>query len=251
MSVINGFLIRLSDDTRNILYNAFVAIWFLTLFSLTLINCKKIKISTQNSMAASAITVITLTVFGTVANIVEDGLNMPILMSSSVLYYVPFLIVCVYSASKFIDCEKGELVDAIAISYFGARTAFLPACMFAGCCQGAEVTWGIYSAFSRAYVVPVQEIEYLISIVICILIQYYRKNSLSAKGKSAAFCLILFGFLNFVTDIFSIGYRKVFCTTSVEGIYAFLTMIIGLVLLYLIDNKKLQEVSAEAESCTN
>lgn len=130
-------------------------------------------------------------------------------------------------------------LDQTAIANVFARAVTITGCSFAGCCQGYTVSWGIYSALRKETAIPVRMIEQIFLLGLWLFLdRYYKKHGYNAEGICAAVAMILFGLINVVTDIFTVE-KKLFCMTSVEGIFAFITMCVGLIMLYIFDKKKL------------
>ena len=167
-----------------------------------------------------------------VALLVEH-LTDDVILLSGVTYFVPYLICASWMISKYLNCSFVETFDLIALAYLPARAVNIIGCTFSGCCQGIPVEWGIYSSILKTRVVPVQLYESAAIFVIWTVINHcFRKHLITTPGKCAAWSITLFGGLNVITDIFTYIQPKIIYMVSVEGIFSFITMSIGLILLY-------------------
>ncbi|MBQ2905928.1 MAG: prolipoprotein diacylglyceryl transferase [Peptococcaceae bacterium] len=162
-----------------------------------------------------------------------------VVLISGVTYFTFYLLCATIIISKYLRYDILEIADIAALAYLPARAINVIGCTVEGCCQGVPAEWGLYSAILRTNVVPVQLYESVAIFVIwSVLNLLYKHHRFSCNGKCAAYCLIFFGGLNVFTDIFTYIQPKLIYMLSVEGIFAFLTMVIGLIMLYILDNTR-------------
>ena len=132
-----------------------------------------------------------------------------------------------------------DAMDRVALSILIGRTLQGIGCCLVGCCQGEPAEWGIYSAVSKTTVVPVQVFEIIGLFTAWIMIHgQFCKKKYQTGGKSAAFVLIVFGLINFITDVFTVTFSPVFFASSMEGLFGLVNVCVGLVLLYVLDRHK-------------
>ena len=105
--------------------------------------------------------------------------------------------------------------------------------------------WMIYSNHAGTTVVPTVLFDILLSFVIVVYLLLSKKKLLT-PGAIAARGILLFGVLRYVVDVLRDN-NKLFLMVTTEGICGMIYVLIGLFLLYLIENNKLQEHLVKAE----
>lgn len=228
----------LSSNTRSTIWYSFIVLFLIvTCIGIGLYG-RKIGCSIRVSIIISLLAVFAFICVVIVALVIQQ-LTHEVVLISGVTYFLPFLLCCTLLLSKYLKISAWDAADWISLAYLFGRGVNIIGCSLVGCCQGAPVKWGIYSAVLDTRVVPVQLIEcILIFLIWAKMNRYFSTNINSNSGKCAAICITLFGALNVITDLFTVIQPKIIYMTSVEGIFAFITMSIGLVALYFLSDKK-------------
>lgn len=236
MSTINAFLMSLGPEVRTTTWYAFIGLFVVIACILTGLYCFKVAKSQSRAVVCGIIAFIVFVFVILMALLVEKITNDYVLLSG-VTYYIPYLFCASYVLSKYLKCSFSRIADYLSLAYLPARAINIIGCTIAGCCQGIPAEWGLYSAILKVNVIPVQLFESAAIFIIWLVLRaFYRRNQFSQDGRCALFSLILFGGLNALTDIFTYIQPKIIYMVSVEGVFAFITMCVGLVLLYLSDN---------------
>lgn len=136
-------------------------------------------------------------------------------------FRIPFKTACEY------------MVPSTCIVYGIARFG----CLFVGCCHGVPASWGVFSYVAQANCFPIQFFESITSLLIGIIMIYlaYRKDY-RADGSLYPLLLIVYGANRFIWEFFSASPR-IFCGITELGIWAFGTMILG-ILWFVIHMRK-------------
>lgn len=248
MEFLNSFLRSLPAETRKAIWYGSIVFSAVILSLLQYYYGRKTRGQSARSIAILSFVVFCdLSVITYAVDAITDGLIFP----SGSTYFVPYLLLVTFALNKLLKIPCLVVLDQTAIANIFARAVTITGCSFAGCCQGVSVSWGIYSAIRRETAVPIRIFEQILLLGLWFFLdRYYKKHGYDTGGKCAAIAMIAFGFLNVITDMFTVEPKLIY-VTSIEGVFAFLTMCVGLVLLYIIDNKKTQGASAETEACTN
>ena len=238
MTAINQLLISLSTATRKAIWYGSIALFFITMAVASGIYEKKKTGLCRLAFKNAVLTVISFCLMLSVAYGIEI-ISKRFIFLSGVIYCIPDVFFSAYVLHKSIQRDLLDCADQVMQAYLIGRVFNITGCSFVGCCQGVPVEWGIYSAVSNTTVVPVQAIESLCILIAWFLLnRYYRQNDYETGGKVAIIGLVVFGMINFTTDIFTVTFQKVVFMTSIEGIAAFLTMCIGLIMLYVLAQQR-------------
>lgn len=238
--IINNCLKNIEPEIRSVSWHAFIVLLVVIACILTSVygasKCKsKKKIVVIGLLAFISFIIVIL------AAILIEKITNNIILLSGVTYYVPYLLCASYTLSKYLKFDFFEISDIVALAYLPARAVNIIGCTVAGCCQGLPAEWGLYSAVLKVNVIPVQLFESVIIFIIWfVLNRLYQQGRFGQKGRCAVYSLIFFGGLNVFTDIFTYIQPKLLYTISVEGIFAFFTMCIGLFMLYIFDKNFIQ-----------
>lgn len=238
MDILNSFLMSLSVSTRNAIWYAFIGVLVIVLSACLLYYCIKKGYSHQTAVVNGTI-VATVFIAVVLVGILRDELTNGAIFLSGVVEFIPCLLCTSAAMTKYLRCKFGDAADCVALSILLGRAFQGIGCCLVGCCQGVFAEWGIYSAVSKTTVVPVQAFEMLGLLCLWILTHiYYTRNHYETDGKASAITLIGFGTINFVTDIFTVTFPKIISATSVEGVFAFLNVGVGLIMLYISEKRK-------------
>ena len=234
---INSFLRNISPEVRTMTWYIFIVLLVVVACIMVGVYRFKKNKAWKQAMVSAILTLAAFAAVIAVAMLVENLTNEVILLSG-VTYYIPYICCASFILSKYLKRSFFETADIVALAYLSGRGVNIIGCTVAGCCQGAPAEWGIYSSVLNENVIPVQLYESMAIFVIWFMLnrKYWRKELLYS-GRCTALILILFGGLNAFTDIFTYIQPKLVYMLSVEGIFAFLTMCAGLVILYLVDKK--------------
>lgn len=230
----------LSPDTRSTIWYGFIVI-FAAFFAFFLAYYSGKKGMDLKKCCISTIIVLTTYIIVLTAGFIIDSLTNSFVFVSGNIYFLPGAFLCALTFKKYLKCSLMDALDHITVSFMIARSIHVIGCCFVGCCQGHPADWGIYSALSKTTVVPVNAIESICLLLTWfILDRHYRKSNYVARGMVAAYGYIAFGAINFVTDIFTVTFSKLFFMTSMDGIIPFITMCIGFIMLYILKKKNIK-----------
>ena len=136
--------------------------------------------------------------------------------------------------SKIFKVEFGRMCDYFAPSFALSHAIGHIGCPFAGCCHGYPCSWGIYNPVQHERLFPIQWIECLGALILCIyLVIYARKKGFECRGKVLALFLILYGSSRFIFEFFRDN-TKLFWGISELAIWALLAFFTGCVMLLII-----------------
>jgi len=240
--VINKFLESIPPNVRSFVWYTFIILLVVVACILTGVGVYGRTRSKKKSFVCGLLALISFSIVILVALLIEKLTNRIVLLSG-VTYYTPYLACAGFVISKYLGFGFWEMTDVIALSYLPGRAVNIIGCTITGCCQGIPVEWGLYSAVLKENVIPVQLIESAAILIMWLILNgLYQRKKYSGNGKCTAYSLILFGGLNVATDQYTYIQPKLINMTSVEGIFAFITLCIGLIMLYILDKKRLVHV---------
>lgn len=232
--MINEFIRDLSHSTQLDLYNAFGMLMYVIIIILFICAIYNYSISRKNavilfiSFTAAFLISPMLCAF---MNSITDGI---IPERNLGVGFLPFLVVFSFLTLLF----KGnhlENLDAAVPMYIGGRGICIIGCLFTGCCHGFPAEWGIYSHHADCNTVPCPLFDSIASILIVIFIIRYCKNEEKYRpGKVSAYGMITFGILRYVIDVLRDN-NKLFSMLTFEGIAGFITICVGLIILYFLE----------------
>ena len=235
MDRLNEFLMGLSLETRNATWYGFVVLYAI-LISLFVALYSSRKGKRRRECCAAALTALATTVVVIVLAYGIDWLTDSAIYVTGNIYFLPGVLACAMTLKNRLKWDFRSALDLVVVAFTLARSIHVLGCAFSGCCQGYPVSWGIYSAVSKTTVVPVSEIESLCLFTAWFFLnRYYRRFHFDAHGIAAAYGLIAIGAINYVADIFTVGFEKIVYMTSLDGLVPFIAMVTGLILLYIFE----------------
>lgn len=245
MSWINQFLMGLSDQARATIYDISVTLMVAVFFAIIALLSIKSGNKWWKSLIGAALAVATYYIVTYLGGL-RSTLTHSVFYSCGVIEFMGYAFCGAIPVSLLLKSKWLDAVDKTAPAMMLGLAVQGIGCCFTGCCQGEEVPWGIWSGVYDQTVIPVQVVE-------CILLfsawtaifLYYRKKKYQANGKVAAFTLIAFGGINVITDAFTVTFPTLVFENSLVGVIAFLTMCVGLVMLYLLDKQQSKKKLSE------
>ena len=158
---------------------------------------------------------------------------------------VSFLFFLMMVAAGALVCKIPVLLatDALIPAYVLGRGLAVTGCIFAGCCHGYPIAFGLYSRYAETITFPTVPIDCIISCGIVIaMIVLARKKQWSGDGSTTAIGLLLFGVLRVVIDVLRDSPKLIFPFTF-EGLCGFVYLLIGAILLIWLHNKHKKEIN--------
>lgn len=236
MELINQFLRNLSQPIAMDIYYLFRVAGFVVHVPLLIFVSGKMGLRKWKnvSMFSGCVLLSTFTILTAVG--VENSHFMPS-SGNGIIMYV-FLGI---AYGKIMGISATAWLTSYLQLYLYARSAIIIGCIFPGCCHGVRVDWGLYSMKAGCTVFPCNLMEAVLSVVIASAAMYYaRKSNYSGNGKIGGYVLISYGILRFISDLIRANI-KIVAQTSFDGIVALGIVLIGLLIIYFIDNPKKRE----------
>ena len=119
-------------------------------------------------------------------------------------------------------------------------------CIFAGCCAGYPVSWGLYNVSTGLTCFPSQPLEALTAIIIVVILLWREKsNNHQVDGLSMPIMLMLFGFTRFIWEFFRDN-EKIWLGCSSLAFHALFMGVVGLIMYLIIrnyNNKQIENVA--------
>lgn len=236
MNAFNNSLMGLSGSIRTICWYIF-DVGFLAVFAcfFPIYYCAKTKHPIKEIIKVVTVILVSFLIVITFALWIQYVSDNAVLLSG-VTYFVPFLLL---SASLVTSCtifNFWQSTHFISLSYILGRSVSFIGCTIAGCCQGRSVPWGVYSAAVKSCVIPVQFFESL-AIFLLWLFLNIKSGKCKNDGYITANCVFGFGLINMISDIFTVIQPKIVYMISIEGIFAFITLCVGLFMRYVLGQK--------------
>lgn len=242
--MVNQFLQELSIEEQSNLYSTFGTIKDCVVIIALLLSCKRYQLEKKLCVrlfvvyaVAFYVGNISCNVLGALTKGVIPKINLGVAFLVFLVVFVLLVRLLKGSVQQFIDI-------AIPVFILGRGVGII-GCLFEGCCHGFPAAWGIYSDNAGTTVVPTVLIDIVASYIIVAYLLLAGKKK-PVPGMVAAKGILLFGVLRYVVDILRDN-DKLFGMMTVEGICGIVYVLTGLILLYIVTNKKAQ---AE-EACTN
>lgn len=234
-NMVNEFIQTLSSIERQDFYIAFGQLMYVIMFFLFIWGTKKFNIKRKNLILlfiSFATAFLLSPIICSSMNHITSGL---IPKRNLGVGFLPFIVL--FSLLSYIfKISFFESLDVVVPMYIGGRGVCIIGCLFTGCCHGFPVEWGIYSHHAACNTVPCPLFDSIASILIVILLMKYCKNKENYRvGKTAAYGMVTFGILRYVIDILRDN-NKLLSMLTFEGIIGFITMCVGLILLYYLEN---------------
>ena len=241
--MINTFLSNLSNQKAHLVYCSFFALSFFVQFICMYTSCKKNNFNRNQTKWMLVFIPISYIGGLVICRILSLILAFAIPCNSAAAY-APYLMIYGLILAPKIKISRWHCCDIVAPVYIMARATLILGCLFPGCCYGPSVSWGLFRHHLETTVVPVRLFESIASLLLCtILCVIQKKWFQKPAGIITAWSTIVFGALGYLTDMIRINEVKLFGMTSCDGINAILTMIAGLVLLYIVDKKQTSETT--------
>ena len=244
MSQINQFLIALSDESRRTLYSTFGTCLHAAVLVTLAVYAMRAKLGIKGSLKL-LLPYYAAFYAGTNACSLLSKLTSGVIPKVNLgVSFVVFLTVLTLLL-WLVKAPMRQLLDIAIPTYILGRGVGIIGCIFGGCCHGFPAAWGIYSDNAGTTVVPTVLIDIVASyIIVAYLLLAGKKNPV--PGAVAARGILLFGLLRYVVDVLRDN-NKLFGMITVEGICGIVYVLTGLILLYIVTNKKAQV----EEVCTN
>lgn len=111
-------------------------------------------------------------------------------------------------------------------------------CIFAGCCHGYPSSWGLWNPILKQILFPIQLIESLASLSICVIcVLAAKKEHYAGSGKIYPLFLVIFGSTRFVFELLR-DYNNVWGSLTNLSFHAALMTFVGIVWLCYIWDKE-------------
>ena len=147
------------------------------------------------------------------------------LLFNPVLFYFPV---------KYLAGDYDEVLDIFSAGTYAMLGISKIGCAVYGCCYGISCTPGVTTPFEEHTVFPVQLLECVLSIIICVVVFFVSNNKKHRKGTVYPFSLILYGVMRFFVEFLRYYPReelKAFFGLSFWQWFSILTAAIGVVWL--------------------
>ena len=142
--------------------------------------------------------------------------------------------------AKLLKEEWKTLCDLLAFGPIAVHGISHFGCIFAGCCQGYPVVWGVYNPLLNDYLFPIQPIEALAAVaIIIILLIRAKKNNYVPTEETYPLMLIMFGYSRFLFE-FLRNNNKIFLGCSALSFHALFMAVVGTIALIIIKRKKIE-----------
>lgn len=242
MEFINSFLLELSPPVRNTLYSAFGYGMYAAFVAIFLWSVKKRGITRKPAILILVSFVLAFLLGQQITVVLKNvtgGLIPDRNLGVAMLTFLP--VFCILLLLFRLPVTTG--LDAAIPMYIGGRGFCIIGCIFPGCCHGAAAEWGLFSHSAKYNTVPCPLIDSLVSLLIVGFLMG-RKKGRTGEGFTAAYGLIAFGILRYVIDLLRDNDKILNLVTS-EGIFGFLYVCIGLVMLYLLQHRSKEVAAAD------
>lgn len=131
-------------------------------------------------------------------------------------------------------------LDAAIPAFILGRGLAITGCVFAGCCHGFPMSWGIYSSTAMTLTFPTVPLDILASCgIVAYLIILTGKQKYSGNGIVAATGMILFGILRLLIDVLRDNHKLVLIFTA-EGFFGIAYVLAGCLLLRYISRLNME-----------
>lgn len=244
MNLFNQFLAEMPKETRLVLYGRFGTIMHVVMFAVLLLLMLR-RFQNKKNVFRLLFSFYVAFYAGNMACNVLGNLTHNLIpkINLGVAFFF-FLLVSTFLLWLLKAPVRQSLDIAVPVFILGRGVGII-GCLFPGCCHGFPAAWGIYSNHAGTTVVPTVLFDILLSFVIVVYLLLSKKKLLT-PGAIAARGILLFGVLRYVVDVLRDN-NKLFLMVTTEGICGMIYVLIGLFLLYLIENNKLQEHLVKAE----
>lgn len=233
MVEINEFLGQLTQERRQFFYYLFHAVHVLVALGMDIVLCKEYHFNKKQTITILSFAPASYGIMWLIKPIDARLFGDNRLVASKVIFAL--LLLCVIFAPK-VRIKLRDACDVVVPVFIAARGVAILGCLFMGCCYGQPVAWGIYSNVLKTTVFPCQLVESVCSVLICVfLLKYAKREHYQGSGRVAAIGLVLYGGLRFIMDTLRDN-KTIFGATSIDGIYAVIMVVLGLLILYFIDN---------------
>jgi len=167
---------------------------------------------------------------------ITGGIIPKINMGVVFAFFVAVLAAMVY----FLNVPVLLSLDIAIPAFILGRGLAITGCLFAGCCHGFPMPWGIYSGAAKTLTFPTVPLDILVSCSIVIhLMVLTSRQKYSGNGIVAATGMILFGILRLFIDILRDNQKLIFVLTA-EGFFGIAYILAGWLLLRYISHKKME-----------
>ena len=130
-------------------------------------------------------------------------------------------------ASKIMGKSMRRCCDIVMPLAIASRTILIMGCFFVGCCYGEAVEWGLFSRMVGTTVIPLQSIEVIVCVgIFCKAMIELKRRNYPGDGAVGSYMLMAFGVLRFVTDLFR-PHPKLFGRTALDGVMGIVMVFAG------------------------
>lgn len=151
-----------------------------------------------------------------------------------IFVYVPLMTLLV---AMILKINKKKLCDFVAPLMALTQGIGHFACIFAGCCKGYPVSWGIYNHLVDDYLFPIQPIEAISALLIVwYLIYRMKKRNYVEDGFAYPLMLILFGSTRFIWEFFRDNDKLVWGCSSL-AFHALFMCIVGIIAVIIMKKR--------------
>lgn len=160
--------------------------------------------------------------------------------------------VLLYFPVKYFGGDYDEVLDIFSAGTYGMLGIAKIGCAVYGCCYGIKCTPGITTPFEEHTVFPVQLLECLLSLVICIIVYYAANNKKHRKGAVYPLSLILYGVMRFFAEFlryYSEEELNAFSGLSFWQWVSIITVIIGVLWLTYNNHKNSRGLQKSGMRC--
>lgn len=219
-------------------YYSFHVLAFIGVFIMAVWYGKKLGMGAWKSIATFAIVYPLATLWKMVLFWIETGK----FGGENIVRLFIWVPVIAYFVAALLKIERRKMCDFLAPLVILSHAIGHIGCIFAGCCRGYPMPWGLYIVSTRTTHFPTQPLESLVAFAIVAYL-LYRTKKLDYKpdGLQYPIMLMLFGgtrfFLEFLRDN-----EKIWMNISSLALHALLAFVIGIV-AYVIVKKKNENVA--------
>ena len=211
---------------QNILYWACYLIGFIAIFAFNFFYGKKYGIKPIKALLFTVISYVLIYIWAYILAWVANGFEWGHHNAIRVYIWFPLVLLITGRLFKIGWKEACEFVAPSACIVYGiARIG----CVFAGCCYGIQLSWGIESVPAGHNCFPVQLCEAITALLIAaITISMAKKRKFKADGTLYPFMLILYGGTRFLWEFFADN-EKIILYLSELALWALATFAIGII----------------------
>lgn len=217
------------------LYYGFQVLAFICVFIMAVWYGKKLKIGTLKSIVTFAVVYPLTDLWKRVLFWIESGFQ--VFGGENIVRIFVYVPVIAYFVAVFLKIERKKMCDFLAPLVILSHAVGHIGCIFAGCCQGYPMSWGLYNIQTRTTHFPTQPLESLVAFAILWYVLYRtKKHNYEPDGLQYPIMLAWFGGTRFLLE-FLRDNEKIFLNISSLAIHAFFAFVVGVGAYIVMKNK--------------